>query len=80
MATVSDLTTTPLSGYNWIDALLDSGPDWNYLTPVGNTLQYTFSVTTGNEAGKSGQEAFTLAQQMDTHGQLYPVRRYAGQR
>jgi hypothetical protein len=63
MATVSDITTTPLSGYNWIDALLDSGPDWNYLTPAGNTLQYTFSVTTGNEAGKTGQEAFTLAQQ-----------------
>jgi hypothetical protein len=63
MATVTDLTTTPLSGMNWIDALLDDGPDWNYLTPAGNTLQYTFSVTTGNEAGKSGQEAFTLAQQ-----------------
>jgi hypothetical protein len=64
MATVSDLTNTPLSGLNHIDALLDTGPDWNYLTtPVGNTIYYTFSVTTGNEEGRSGQEAFTLSQQ-----------------
>jgi hypothetical protein len=64
MATVSDLDITPVSEkYNYIDALLDVGPDWNYLTPVGNTLLYSFSVTSGNETGRSGQEAFTLAQQ-----------------
>jgi hypothetical protein len=63
MATVNDLNTTPLSGLNHIDALLDVGPDWNYLTPVGNTLFYTFSVTSGNEAGRTGQNAFSLAQQ-----------------
>jgi hypothetical protein len=64
MATVSDITTTPLSGLNHIDALLDTGPDWNYLTPAGNTLYYTFSVLSGNEAGQTGQEGFTLAQQV----------------
>jgi hypothetical protein len=66
MATVSDITTTPLSGLNHIDALLDTGPDWNYLTPAGNTLYYTFSITSGNETGQTGQEAFTLAQQVAT--------------
>jgi serralysin len=63
MATVSDLNNTSLSGLNHIDALLDVGPDWNYFTPVGNTLFYTFSITSGNEKNRTGQEAFTLAQQ-----------------
>lgn len=63
MATVSDLNNTTLSGLNHIDALLDVGPDWNYFTPVGNTLFYTFSITSGNEKDRTGQEAFTLAQQ-----------------
>lgn len=63
MATVSDLNNTVLSGLNHIDALLDVGPDWNYLTPAGNVIYYTFSVTAGNEKDRTGQEAFTLAQQ-----------------
>ena len=64
MATVSDITTTPLSGLNHIDALLDTGPDWNFLTSnTPNTIYYTFSVSSGNESGRTGQEAFTLAQQ-----------------
>jgi hypothetical protein len=63
MATISDLNNTTFSGLNYIDALLDVGPDWNYLTPVGNTLLYTFSITSGNEKNRSGQEAFTLNQQ-----------------
>jgi hypothetical protein len=66
MATVSDITTTPISGLNHIDALLDTGPDWNYLTPAGNTLYYSFSITSGNETGQTGQEGFTLAQQAAT--------------
>lgn len=66
MATVSDITTTPLSGLNHIDALLDTGPDWNFLTPAGNTLNYTFSILSGNEEGQTGQEAFTATQQVAT--------------
>lgn len=80
MATVSDLTTTPLTGPNntpglkHIDALLDIGPDWNYLTGAAapNTIYYTFSITSGNEIDPdtkkpvTGQEAFTLAQQIAT--------------
>jgi serralysin len=63
MATISDILNTPLSRITYIDALLDKGPNWNYLTPGGNVLRYTFSVATGNEAGQGGQQAFTLAQQ-----------------
>ncbi len=64
MAKVSDITITPLSGLLHIDALLDKGPDWNFLTSdTPNTLFYTFSIASGNEDGKTGQEAFTLSQQ-----------------
>jgi hypothetical protein len=67
MATVSDITTTPLSGLNHIDALLDKGPDWNYLSNSGsNVLLYSFSIASGNETGRTGQEAFSLAQQAAT--------------
>jgi hypothetical protein len=64
MATVSDINNTTLSGLNHIDALLDKGPDWNYLTPGGNTLFYTFSVASGNEKSQSGQQAFSATQQL----------------
>ena len=63
MPKVSDITTTALSFLPHIDALLDIGPDWNFMTPVGNTIQYTFSVSSGNEAGATGQTAFSIAQQ-----------------
>jgi serralysin len=63
MATVSEINTTEYSSLNHIDALLDAGPDWNYLSPGGNTILYTFSVTAGNESGRTGQEAFSPAQQ-----------------
>jgi hypothetical protein len=42
MATVSDVTNIATSGINTIDALLDNGVSWNYLTPgSGNVLYYT---------------------------------------
>ncbi|MFC5551930.1 DUF4214 domain-containing protein [Massilia aerilata] len=78
MATVSDITTTPTSGLNHIDALLDSGPDWNFLTPAGNTLYYTFSITSDNEAGQGGQEAFTSAQQAATRSALAYISTLTG--
>jgi|GEM_PF-635423 len=79
MATVSDITTTPLSGLNHIDALLDKGPDWNYLSnSSANVLYYTFSVTSGNEAGKSGQEAFSAAQQAATRGAFTYLQQVTG--
>jgi serralysin len=67
MATVSDIMTTPLSGLNYIDALLDSGPDWNYLTTASRapvyTISYTFSVGSGTEDAASAAQSFTGAQQ-----------------
>lgn len=70
MATVTDITNTPTTGLNHIDALLDTGPDWNFLINAAGdaitTLTYTFSILSGNESGQSGQEAFTLSQQAMT--------------
>jgi hypothetical protein len=63
MPTLSDITTTPLSGLNYIDALLDKGPDWNFLTSASgtpvSTLTYTFSVSSGTEDGQSTASIFT---------------------
>ncbi len=78
MATVSDVNTTTLSGLAHIDALLDEGPDWNYLTPYGNTIYYSFSVTEGNESGTSGQAAFTLEQQAATRTAFDYISRITG--
>ncbi|SFC70587.1 DUF4214 domain-containing protein [Massilia yuzhufengensis] len=79
MATVSDLTNTPLSGLNHIDALLDIGPDWNYLTGVAaNTMYYTFSISSGNEKNVAGQEAFTQAQQIATRAAFDYLQQVTG--
>jgi len=78
MATISDITSTPLSGLNHIDALLDSGPDWNYLTPSGNILRYTFSLASGTEENTTGQEAFTFSQQEATRGALAYIAQLTG--
>lgn len=67
MTTPSDITVTPLTGLNHIDALLDKGPDWNYLSNNNaNILFYTFSTTSGNEDGRTGQETFSASQQAAT--------------
>ena len=50
MTTVADITTQPASGLNHIDALLDTGPGWNWLAPTRNTIYYTFSLAGGNAA------------------------------
>ncbi|WP_273029452.1 DUF4214 domain-containing protein [Massilia timonae] len=79
MATVSDITDTPLSGLNHIDALLDKGPDWNYLSNSNaNVLFYTFSTASGNETGKAGQEAFSAAQQAATRAAFTYLQQITG--
>jgi serralysin len=75
MARVSDLNTVPVSGYLHIDALLDQGPDWNFITPYSNTILYTFSVGAGNEPNRYGQAAFSPAQQQHTMAAM----KYVGQ-
>jgi serralysin len=66
MPTTNDIEITPLSGLNHIDALLDVGPDWNYLNQ-GNVLYYTFSVAAGVETGdtsiRGAVQAFNDVQQ-----------------
>ncbi|MGZ5050970.1 MAG: M12 family metallo-peptidase [Methylobacter sp.] len=66
MAQVSDVTNVLTSGLNHIDALLDNGPNWNYLTPASNSISYTFSIASGNESGVTGQQAFNNAQKSAT--------------
>jgi len=79
MANVSDITTPPLSGLLHIDALIDKGPDWNFLTSgTANTLFYTFSISSGTETGKTGQETFTLAQQSATRYAFDYLQRITG--
>jgi serralysin len=78
MATIPDITATPLSGLNYIDALLDSGPDWNFLTPAANVIRYTFSLASGTEANMTGQEAFTTSQQAATRTALGYISQVTG--
>jgi len=78
VATLTDINKTPLSGYTYIDALLDVGPDWNYLTPIVNTIFYTFSVDSGNENNVYGQRPFSYAQQTYTRSALAYVSEITG--
>jgi hypothetical protein len=78
MATVSDITSPTLSGLNYIDALLDKGPAWNYRTGGGDTLLYTFSVTSGNDSTQTGQRAFSLAQQSWVHSAFDYIAKLTG--
>ena len=69
VATLTDISTIPLTHLNHIDALLDKGPDWNYQTGnPDNTLYYTFSSTAAimadNDDEISGwSSALTASQQ-----------------
>lgn len=77
MATVSDITVIPTSGLNHIDALLDTGPDWNYFTTASgqsNVLYFTFSVNSGNESASSTQSIFYGNQQAFSAAQQAAVR------
>ena len=68
MTTVADVTATPRSGLNHIDALLEQGPGWNWVAPARNTLRYTFSLADPNASDLGSNytgaiSAFNLAQQ-----------------
>lgn len=74
----SDIETILTSGLNSIDALLDSGPGWNFLTPSRHFLLYTFSISSGLEAGQFGQQAFSSAQQNATRTALNEISTLTG--
>lgn len=68
MATVTDVNTRPASGLLHIDAVLDTGPGWNWLTPARNELFFTFSLV-GTESVSSqyisgATSVFSAAQQV----------------
>ncbi|MDQ1830860.1 DUF4214 domain-containing protein [Massilia scottii] len=78
MTTVSDIEIVRLSGFNNIDALLSSGPGWNFLGTGARSLSYTFSVVSGNEASRTGQAAFSPAQQTATRTALAYITSLTG--
>lgn len=82
MPKLSDIETTPLSPLYHVNALLDEGPDWNFLTPAGNTILYTFSVASGNEVRNgspvTGQQAFTISQQFSARSAMDYISNLTG--
>lgn len=79
MASVTDVSTAHTTGLNHIDALLDTGPAWNYLLPsTSNTISYTFSVSGGNESDVHDAGAFSFAQQANTRSMLSYVSGVTG--
>ena len=70
------------SGWNHIDALLDTGPGWNWLTPVRTVLYYSFSVTEGTDPKSSGVtgtlSSFNLAQQNAVRDILKSINQITG--
>ena len=78
MPNASVLDNIVFSGHNHIDSLLDSGPDWNYQNPGGNVISYTFSVTSGNEAGQTGQQAFSVSQQFNARSAMAYISALTG--
>lgn len=59
MTTVTDVNTQAASGLIHIDALLNTGPGWNWLTPARNTLFYTFALNGGNSSDMGSQISTT---------------------
>lgn len=83
MPTLSDLIITPLSPLGHINALLDQGPDWNYLTGgVDNTILYTFSVASGNEVRSGGavteSQSFSISQQLHARSAMEYISQLTG--
>ncbi|HEU4853196.1 MAG TPA: DUF4214 domain-containing protein [Telluria sp.] len=79
MAKISVLTTTPLSGYNHIDALLNSSPDWNYFEPeVANTLFYSFGLPTMSTTSATGEVVFTPQQKFYAIQAFAELAKYTG--
>lgn len=81
MATTQDVLITPHAGYNYIDALLAAGPDWNYLTTDGasfrTTLYYSFA-TDGIQYETHNLQGFNAAQQQAAREILAYVARVTG--
>jgi len=82
MANPNDVNTPPSSGLQHIDALLDTGPGWNWLAPARNELFYTFALG-GADAAGNGQltgaaSAMNMAQQAAVTALLSYVSQITG--
>lgn len=84
MATINDVTTEPRTGLRHIDALLDDGPGWNWLTPARNVMYYTFAtnaidpsaaalLTGGAAVANAAQQAGVIAA-LDYIGRLTGIQ------
>ena len=83
MSTVAEVTATPASGLNHIDALMEQGPGWNWLTPARNTLMYTFSLADPRAADQGTNytgtaSAFNASQQAATAQALARLTQITG--
>lgn len=82
MATVSDVKNITYSGQTYIDALLSTSPNWNYLAPTSNTIYYTFSVAGNNESGNadilSAPQSFSASQQAATRTAMAYIAQLTG--
>ncbi|MBI3711990.1 MAG: DUF4214 domain-containing protein [Burkholderiales bacterium] len=82
MPKLSDIKSNHLSGWTHIDALLDTGPGWNWLTPQRKTISYSFSVAAGLDPKSAGISsavtAFSTAQQAATIKLLNYVTQITG--
>jgi hypothetical protein len=71
-----------LANANWIDALLNSGPDWNYLTSNGTTfrttINYTFDMSSGTQSGVTTASAFNTTQMAAARSILSYVHQLTG--
>lgn len=68
MPKLDTIKASILSGWNHIDALLDDGPGWNWLTPARTTIYYSFSTSAGTDPKSNGVtgvlSAFNTSQQL----------------
>ena len=79
MTTLNDVSNPPTSGALTIDALLGTGPSWNYVTPSqGNIIYYTFADDGVHNGSVSTVSTFTAAQQNATHDALSYVESITG--
>jgi Ca2+-binding RTX toxin-like protein len=79
MATINDISHIPLSGDEFVDALIDEGPGWNYLLPNnGNILYYTFTNDGTHSSGISSITPFNSAQKTAVRDALTYISSVSG--
>lgn len=82
MPKLNEIKSSHLSGWTHIDALLDTGPGWNWLTPSRQVMYFSFSTTSGLDPKSAGISSavttFSSAQQAATLKLLNYVSQMTG--